>query len=290
MQETNLLPQSTNISIPPANQPNPRKNLIALIFFIVGGIVGFLVGGTVYEYAGSKGYNWGWGAVSLLIYPPLIFATLAVFAYDGVKSLNKIFKILGWLIFCFFTLSIAVSVFLLVTFEKEREAFKSSIPSRVDFRVYKPGPTNPFKDFSEKLNVSKDEVERKCRKVKYVYFGKELEPKITGAFIIQVQADAYNCSNNPDYLDDTINRKEYDEALKAAQFNSLFIFRHKVVSKNVNGETILIVREVSEEDGTQRFSSLLAIKGNTLIEIYGGSCPAESYCEQVFIDLYKSLQ
>jgi len=293
MQETNPLPQSTNTSAPPANQPNPRRNLITLIFIIVGGIIGFLVGGSVYEYAGTKGYDWGWGAVSLLIYPPVIFAILAVFAYNSVKSLNKFSKILGWLIFCLFTLSIAVSIFVLVLLEKEREAYKSSIPSRVDFRVYKPGHTNPFKNFSEDLAVSKDEVERKCRNVKYVYFGKELEPEIHTAFIIQIQADAYNCPSNPDYLDDTIYREEYDEALKAAQFDSLFKFRHKVVPKNVNGETILIVRVVSKEDGTQRFSSLLATKGNTLIKIYGGSCFTESDCEQVeqvFIDLYKSLQ
>src|SRR3989344_1223499 len=113
MQETNPLPQSTNTSAPPANQPNPRRNLITLIFIIVGGIIGFLVGGSVYEYAGTKGYDWGWGAVSLLIYPPVIFAILAVFAYNSVKSLNKFSKILGWLIFCLFTLSIAVSIFVL---------------------------------------------------------------------------------------------------------------------------------------------------------------------------------
>lgn len=273
--DTNLTPQAPN-----QQSAKSRGSVITFILLSVGAVIGFIVGGSVTSYLGQRGYfgDVGLAGIYYMLFPIPIFAWLSVFAYRGVRSLNKNYKIFGYTSLFIITFSLALSFLLLYLDYKERQAEIAAIPSKVDFQIYKPSSNHPFKHLHSSHNPIKEDIEFRCRGVEYTYYGNELGPSL-----VEMKADEYNC---PEF--EYINREKYDDALKAAKENTTFGRDSTAVSKKINGDTVLLVTEHSNERSWLGY--IYSIKGNTLISIRVGGCVSGTECEDKYLEFYKSLE
>lgn len=254
--------------------------VLTLVLLVVGGIIGFFVGGSITSYLGQRGQLGDVGLASsyYIIYPIPVFAVLNLAAYRGIKSLNKGFKIIGYLSIFIITLSVVFSALLIYIDFKESSEEIADIPSKVDFQIYKPSQNHPFSSLSESHVPIDEDIELRCRGVIYTYFG-----STDGFKLIEMKANEQGC---PDL--NYTNQEDYNEALEAAEENTIFGNNKKVISREVGNETILLVTE--DKNGKSRLRGIYGIKGTTLIVIQVGNCALGTECEDKFIELYKSLE
>lgn len=282
-------PQNVEV-IQPVSNPAPqvsnnqtkksRSGVVTFVLILVGAFVGFLLGGTVYEYVRETNFLSGSGLAGanvIILFPIPVFATLSVFAYDGIRSANKRKKLFGYIFLIIIAFSLASSIFLLYLSNKARLAEIAKIPSKVDFQIYKPSQAQPFKNLKEGGYDFNEEAEMRCRGVRYVYHGTE-----NGLSLSEMKVNEYNC---PEF--NFTNQEKYDEALKAAKENSTLYLSSTVTSKEVDGETILMI--FGHRSGNTWFDGIYGMKGGTLIYI-NAACISGANCEDKYLEFYKSLE
>lgn len=206
----------------------------------------------------------------------LINTFLSIVAQKNLNSENYIIKLLGLVLFGIVISIIAVPTFLTLSeFQQDRSKRKADIES-LSFTVYMASSDNPLKG-SSNFPVSKD-VELRCRGLKHNYTGSNN----LIIFLLEMNADEYGC---PEFQ--YINREKYDKALKAAEENTTFDKSFTVVSKEIDGDTVLLV----SDKGDLRY--IYGIKNNTLISIVigvPGGCFSGSECENDIFEFYRSLE
>ena len=267
----------------PNNQTKrSRGGVVTVVLILVGAIIGFLLGGTVYEYVSHTNFLSGSGLAGanvIILFPVPVFAALSVFAYDGIRSANNRKKLFGYIFLIIIAFSLVSSISLLYLSNKARLDEIEKIPSKVDFRIYKPSQSQPFENLKEGGYDFNEETEKRCRGVRYVYHG---TVSFSGFTLSEMKANEYNC---PEF--NFTNQENYDEVLKAAKENSTLYLSSTVVSKEINGEEVLMI--FSLRSGNNWFDGIRGMKDGTLIYI-NAFCISGADCEDKYLEFYKSLE
>ena len=297
VQQQNQVLPSTPISIPKASQPNPKNNIgkrNSIIIFVVFLLISFitipiLFGGADSVVAKMLGLTSesglaGGAIVSILGFAfipisALINTTLSIIGLKLLRSENLISKIASLALFGVVVVLVATPTYLTINAIFENKAEETSNIEGLDFEVYKP-TSKP-----QGTNGVSNELICSNTGIKYTYYG-----SINYVGLYQVNSSSELSCNE-------LSTNEYEKAEAAALSNSSYKLNefgsiYYPVLKEVNGQSIIIVRIKNEDKNNFWFTSLLAIKEGSLIKVEGGNinCTEDSECEQSYIDFFSSLE
>ncbi|MEK7501992.1 MAG: hypothetical protein AAB609_00540 [Patescibacteria group bacterium] len=217
-----------------------------------------------------------------LIVIPIIAGILSTLTIVGLNMLRRVGfgdKIVAYIFLGIAAIGVLFPFYSIVSLRLSYSTEVSSIPSKVDFQIYKPNSGSPFKNLHESYQISSESSDKRCIAVQYSYYG-----STSGAILTEMKVGETNC---PDAF--YLNASDYDKYSKIADTGKVEQYtNYKVTSKKVGGATVLVVYDTQ----SGLLISLYGIKSNTLIIVRAGCTVTDDHkeCEQKYLDFYASLE
>lgn len=211
---------------------------------------------------------------------PIIAGILSTLTIVGLNMLRRVEfggKMVAYIFLGIAAVGVLFPIYNIVSLRLTYNKKVSSIPSKVDFQIYKPNSSNPFKNLNESYQLSSESGEKRCKAVHYTYYG-----STTGALLTEMQADATGC---PDVF--YLNVNDYQKYAKIANTN-VVNNNYKVTTQRVGNDTILILRD----NNSGYLNRIYGIKSSTLIMVDAECTNLDDpkKCEQKYLDFYTSLE